>query len=398
MKKLNWLLFFLIVAVSCLDEPDCYQLHNDILGITFRVMGTGQADTVYLENFPRQGQAARIVSFDTVLNYFLESGHFDFEGVNTSNFLSFAYNVKNEFISEECGSSFVLSDLSVLEHNFDSVRVINPTPTKAGGANIEIYRCPETDTLTIDFNQLIATTNGVTITNPRTVYISHDFDSITNPVDSVFSGRATTVKLPVSLTGNEAVFIFTTDVSMDTLQVTYDRVTEERYPPCGIQTFITDVTLGTHTFDSVSYALDEDFEPLRALLDPQEANLRVFDCPPTNLLGVSFVNAANTSITVAIKSITGDHFDSDLFTNFSNNNVNLPLDLESGTSTFYIQYGDDSVDTLSVQYALSSLTYFDACPNPILTGLKLVGTPANIKVINTTIQYPVVSNVAITVD
>jgi hypothetical protein len=399
MKKLSWPLTFLIIAVSCLEEPDCYQLHNDILGITFRVMGTGQGDTVYLKNFPRVGEEARLVSFDTALNYFLESGRLDFELDTASNFLTFAYNVKNQFISEECGSSFVLSDLRVLEHNFDSVRVVNSTPTKAGGTNIEIYRCPETDTLTIDFNQLFANTNGVTITNPRSSYISYDFDLITNPEDSVFSGPAATVKLPVNLLENEANFIFTTDLSADTLQVTYDRVTEERYPPCGIQTFVTGITIGEHTFDSISYALDDDDEPLRALVDPQAANLRVFDCPPTNWLQVIFVSAPNQSTTVSIKSITGDHFEGNLLTSvYSSNIFVLPVDPESTTSTFFIQYEDDSIDTLSVQYTFSSLRYFKACPNPVITGLRLVETSSSIRVLNTTLQYPAVSNVEITVD
>ncbi len=363
-------------------------------------MGTGKGDTVYLRNFPMVGEDARLISFDTVLNYFLESGRLDFEGDGTSNFLTFGYNVKNQFISEECGSSFVLSDLTVLEHNFDSVRVINSSPTKAGGTNIEIYRCPETDTLTIDFNQLFATTNGVTITNPRSDHISHDFNLITNPEDSVFSGRVATVKLPVSLIENQTVFIFTTDLSTDTLQVTYDRVTEERYPPCGTQTFITDITIGEHTFDSMSYALDDDDEPLRALVDPQEANLRVFGCPPTNLLQVNFVSAPNQSTTVSIESITGDHFEGNLLTSvYSSNILPLPVDLGSTISTFYIQYENNPVvETLSVQYVFSSLRYFKACPNPVITGLSLVETSSSIRVINTTLQYPAVSNVEITVD
>ena len=51
MKKLGWFAFFLVFFASCLDDPDCYQLHNDIVGVTFRVMGTGKGDSVLVKNF-----------------------------------------------------------------------------------------------------------------------------------------------------------------------------------------------------------------------------------------------------------------------------------------------------------------------------------------------------------
>lgn len=245
MRKPGWFVFFLVLTVSCLDDPDCFQLHNNILGITFRVIGSGQVDSLLLKDLTTD-KYVPVTSFNEELNYFEHEGTFSFQGVEGPNFLSFGYTVKNQFISEECGSSFVLSDLRILGHDFDSVRISNPTPTKTGGPNIEIYRCPETDTLTIDFNQLVATTNGLTITNPRSSIISHGFEEITNTEDSLFSGRAATVKLPVDLSKNSATFIFRTDISQDTVEVRYNRVTEERYKPCGVQTFVNNVTIATH--------------------------------------------------------------------------------------------------------------------------------------------------------
>src|SRR5690606_19379869 len=119
MKKLTWFAFFLILTVSCLDEPDCFQLHNNIIGVTFRVIGTGQIDTVLLKDATNKW--VRVTSFTDSLNYFANEGTFIFEEVDKTRNLLFAYNIKNQFISEECGSSFVLSDLRVLEHEFDSV-------------------------------------------------------------------------------------------------------------------------------------------------------------------------------------------------------------------------------------------------------------------------------------
>ena len=385
--------------VSCLDEPDCYQLHNDLIGVTFRVIGTGQADSVLLKD--ATDRWVTVTSFSDSLNYFERERAYTFKGVDTVNYLSFAYDVRNQFIAEDCGSAFVLSDLRVLNHDFDSVRIVNPTPTKTGGPNIDIYRCPETDTLTIEFNQLLASTDGTSISNPRSIYLSHDFESITNLENNLFTGRNATVKLPVDLAKNAAVFVFETSDSKDTLEISYNRVIEERYTACGVQTFVTDLTIGEHTFDSVSYGLDELDEPRRTLLDPNLVNLSVFDCPQTNLMKVDFVSAPNSLQVTTIKSITGDHFEGELFEGpVTTNTVNLPVDLESDISTFFIQYDDDSIDTLSVQYARASLTAFNACPDPVVTALVKANDAANISVVNngTTLQFPAVKNVEITVD
>lgn len=403
MKNLSWFAFFLLLTASCLDDPDCFQLHNDIVGVTFRVIGTGQGDSVLLKNFSNSGADTVITSFNFRLNYFVEEGLLTFEGIQKSHALAFGYTVKNQFISEECGSSFVLSDLRILSHDFDSARVINSSPTKAPGTNIEIYRCPETDTLTINFNQLFATTNGVTITNPRSSFVSHPFDTITFQYDNeVFSGSAATVNLPVDLAGNEATYVFKTDLAVDTLIVRYNTVTSQRYRPCGIQTFVNNLTIHKHTFDSISFGLNADDEPARALLDPHIANLRVFDCPPTNLLRVGFKNSDNAAQSVTIKSITADHIPENLLTEpASISTVDLPVDLASGVSTFYFQYEDDIIDTVSVQYSRSSLTLFDACKDPVITSLAEVTDLPNITIVPgaTTLQYPPQSaNVEITVE
>lgn len=400
MKKLSWFAFFLILMVSCLDEPDCFQLHNDIIGITFRVIGTGQRDSVVLKN--AKNELVSVTSFQGSLNYFVNEGTFIFESATWTKALSFVYDVKNQFISEECGSSFVLSDLRVVAHEFDSVRVVNSSPTKTGGPNIDIYRCPETDTLAIEFYQLSGTTNGVTISNPQARYRSHQFTSIKDAAGKIlFSGSAATVKLPVDLSKNSAMYIFETDLSIDTINISYNRTTEERYKPCGIQTFVNNVTIGKHTFDSLSYGLDDLDEPIRALLDPHAVNLRVFDCPPTNLLRVDFVTATNVLKAVTITSITGDHFDGDLITEpITTNTLTLPVDLNSTESTFRIEHGDNIVETLRVQYAKSSLTLFNACSNPVITGLREATDVANITITAnaTTLQFPAVKNVEITVN
>ena len=76
MKKLGWFAFFLLFFASCLDDPDCYQLHNDFVGVTFRVMGTGKGDSVFVKNFST-GKFEHQPSFLYQINYFVEEGTFD---------------------------------------------------------------------------------------------------------------------------------------------------------------------------------------------------------------------------------------------------------------------------------------------------------------------------------
>jgi hypothetical protein len=406
MKKFSWFAFFLLFFGSCLNDPDCYQLDNDFVGVTFRVMGTGKGDSVFVKN--SKGVFEHKPSFLYQLNHFVEDARIDFEGKGgKTNFLSFEYDVKNQFISEDCGSAFVLSGLHVLGHDLDSARVINATPSKGSGTNIEIYRCPETDTLTIEFNQLVANSDGVIINGKTSHHASHQFESITTDFSGiVFTGRGTTINLPVDQTKNTTTFKFKTDEKEDSLVVRYNLVTEQRYKPCGIQTFVNELAIEEdknhvklHSFDSISFGLNENDEPARTLEDPHIANLRVFDCPSTNHMQVNFVsNGAPKSVT--IKSITADHILGDLFKDYTNTTVTLPVDISSNASTFYIKYADDTLDTLSVAYVLTGLKLFHACPDPVINALTESPDLPNIRVLpsGTVLKFPTVPNVEITVN
>src|SRR5687767_12082395 len=41
MKRLSWFVFFSIIAISCLDQPDCYQLNNNEMIVAFKIIGGG---------------------------------------------------------------------------------------------------------------------------------------------------------------------------------------------------------------------------------------------------------------------------------------------------------------------------------------------------------------------
>ena len=45
-KKSAWFLSFLLMTAGCLDEPDCYLLNNNIIGVSFKKLENSTADTV----------------------------------------------------------------------------------------------------------------------------------------------------------------------------------------------------------------------------------------------------------------------------------------------------------------------------------------------------------------
>src|SRR5690606_8628996 len=47
-RKVALYSIFALLALSCLDEPDCYNLNNNIIGIAFRKIADNRADTVAL--------------------------------------------------------------------------------------------------------------------------------------------------------------------------------------------------------------------------------------------------------------------------------------------------------------------------------------------------------------
>lgn len=145
-KKGGCFLFCILIAASCLDEPDCFSLNNYIIGISFKKLVDSKADTVA---FTRIRTVAPEVIFtgDTVskiflpLNYFENETSFLFESPDKTRLLSLGYSSKAQFVSENCGERFVLSDLKILKHSFDSVRVLSDTPAREGGTiHIEIFQ------------------------------------------------------------------------------------------------------------------------------------------------------------------------------------------------------------------------------------------------------------------
>lgn len=146
-RKRAWFLVFFLMAAACLDEPDCFSLNNYIIGISFRKLADSTADTVAFTRI-RAEVPEVIFAGDNVskiflpLNYFENETSFLFESANsTTHLLRLGYSSLAQFVSENCGERFVLSDLKVLEHSFDSVRVLSTTPAReAGTTHLEIFQ------------------------------------------------------------------------------------------------------------------------------------------------------------------------------------------------------------------------------------------------------------------
>lgn len=147
-KKGIWLLILMVFTGGCLDEPDCYQLNNHLLGIAFKKLGNSTADTVAINAFGTFDPNVLFLNRDTTisrllgvpLNYFEDETTFFFQEPDTLRILRLGYLSQAQFVSEDCGEKFVLSALRVLEHNFDSVRLVSDFPTSNGTSiQIEIF-------------------------------------------------------------------------------------------------------------------------------------------------------------------------------------------------------------------------------------------------------------------
>lgn len=137
----------MILTAACLDEPDCFNLNNNWIGISFKKLENSTADTVAFTGYGTV-EPPLLFSLDTTvsklilpLNYFEDETTFFFESPDSVRLLRLGYISQAQFVSENCGEKFVLSGLQILEHTFDSVRVLRDVPTADGSAtHIEIFQ------------------------------------------------------------------------------------------------------------------------------------------------------------------------------------------------------------------------------------------------------------------
>lgn len=250
MKKISWFVLCAIIAVSCLDEPDCFQLNNNVIVLNFKILGGGNdaypvqgiqtpgADSVFLPNTVLStGIQLPLDPLNTTMNY-------TFNGPDRFRSLSLSYKVQVQFVSADCGERYVFSELEALSGDFDSIRIVNSFPTRPASSNIDLFRCPRTDLLGVTF------TTGVVIDS---IY-AEGLGLIYAINDTISS-----VALPVNLSANETSFLFDySDGSQKAFTVTYRTTSRNRFAICGDQTFIDSLAYDPARSDFATVTLSND--------------------------------------------------------------------------------------------------------------------------------------------
>ena len=148
MRNLVVYLFLSLFAVSCLDEPDCIEKRNNLIGISFKKYSdfktalTQQIDTVTAKG-AIVGLSGPIATSSIVLplDYLNDTTYLNLEIAGQDYPLVLTYQSKASFISDDCGEKYILSSLDVAEHHFDSVNVTSRTPgVDSKASNIVIFR------------------------------------------------------------------------------------------------------------------------------------------------------------------------------------------------------------------------------------------------------------------
>lgn len=260
MKRLSWFVFFSIIAVSCLDQPDCYQLNNNVAGFGFKIFG-GSTDYWDVTEVVSVG-AEEVKWADTlgVIGVYLDpyaneisfamTGLFGNSPVPETKNISLSYKSLVQFVSEDCGERHVFSDLKVLSTDFDSVKLMNDVPSNTGIVNFDIYRCPDTDLLYVD------------LINDQPV---KTIARLPEPAQNV-NNTITSVLLPLHLDADATSFVFTySDGAVDatdTLTVTYRRTQRTIVNKCGTQFFVDNLAFDDAKtgFSKVTVATDSIYD------------------------------------------------------------------------------------------------------------------------------------------
>ena len=252
MRKTGLFIFVVAIAVSCLNEPDCYQLNNDTAVIYFKIIGGGSYN-VYVKTV--QSPASDIIILDDTLgagiplplNPKAEETFFTISTDEGDNFLRLGYKRQVQFVSAECGERYYYQELSVLEHDYDSVRVVNtipaPTPLPAGAKNIEIFRCAVTNIMGVNFNE------------------EKLVEGITSDFAGVILSTPTTLKefaLPLNTGDSTTEYQFDFGDDIKTLRVRYSRTGKEFADVCGEQTLLSDLHINTQVTDLTKVSIAND--------------------------------------------------------------------------------------------------------------------------------------------
>lgn len=391
MKGIIWFVFLLIIVCACLDEPDCFRVTNNQIGIVFRVLGSTRADSIPFEGLTISGangvfdinQQTGLLNIP--LNIAVDESNILFiDSAGSTRFLNLAYFIQRQFVNDECGPKTNIINIRPVDSNFDSVRLVDGNAGAGGITNIELFRCPRTNIAGLAFYQLLPVRSGT-----RSNSASIEYSSIES--GSGYASGEDSLSLlffPVDIGTQQTDLVFnvTNGFSRNSeasLELSYITTDEERFKGCGVQTFVSELRIAASSFDSVSIARSVAGEPINSLRDPLEVNINVYSCPKTNIVQIDFKRPASNALdTVAIKSIRANYTSDIWYENTIVRQVQLPLNENNRETTFYIDYGlaSDPVprdrDTVSLTYTTTPTVFYSSCGEQ-LTFSELVEAPNN---------------------
>lgn len=402
-RKVAWFLFFALLAVSCLEEPDCYNLNNNIIGISFRKLADNKADTVAMVDVTINGTDSVFYPFRLVtgvelpLNFYASESDILFQRLHRdaviTNRLLLGYRSQIQFVSEDCGERFLISNLDVLESDFDSVRVVNASPGNTPSTNLIVYRCPQTDFMRVGFRQL-----------------NLDEDSLGSPLDVFVDGiqadflpdvfypddTASSFLLPLNPAAISTRYDFDFTSGSGTATLGYRTVETTRYNLCGPQLFFTDLNMVSSDFDRLMVVKD-------SIQDPPVTNLLLLRCPDTNLVRIAFRDETGEdapNVPVAVTGITADYTSETFYPNSTVSTVTLPLNDQADVTRFSIAFEDGVVD-IELGYNRTPAVYHEVCNRMQINALQVIssGFESPPQVLDDKIGFPAnTTNVAIIPD
>jgi hypothetical protein len=413
-KKTSWFLVLILSAFSCLDDPDCYLLNNDVIGISFGVMGSSATDSVRFNSLSVNGRLLwSNPEDDTAVSYmaipadrFQNSLHIEMVSGSDVKTIDLKYSVKAQFVSEECGPRYIFSDLDLINHNFARLDIVNITPGRdASALNVRIYRCPKADTIGLSFFQLTLPKTGAASSRA----ISVKLDSITvDGLTNFYQNRTvSSVELPVNIQSTQTSYSFSfadnfaNGENIRGLSVNYDVVSEARFEACGVQSFVENLELGNAVgtpFDYATIFIDNDGDTSNVATDPATNNINIYRCPPTNIVQLAFLNETGLARSKKIISISTDYSAEIIYNDTTLSRVQLPLNTAANRTTFTIVL-EDVTEAITLDYTWS-LPSKDVYPegstcgsNNIVKDLSEGVDNINVTVIETAVLYPAVTNV-----
>lgn len=402
-KKVAWFLFFALLAVSCLDEPDCYNLNNNVIGISFRKLADNKADTVAMVGVTIDGTDSVFYPFRLVtgvelpLNFYASESEISFQRLNRdaaiTDRLLLAYRSQIQFVSEDCGERFLISNLEVLESDFDSIQVVNASPGNTTSTNLVVYRCPQTDLMRVGFRQLNMDEDSIgTLMDVFVDGILTDFSpDVLYPDDT-----ANAFLLPLNPAATSARYDFDFTSGSGHVTMGYRTVETTRYNLCGTQLFFADLAVVDSDFDKVIVVKD-------SIQDPPVTNILLQRCPDTNLVRIAFREVAGegaANVPVAVIGITADYTTETFYPNATVSSVTLPLNDQTDVTRFSIAFEEGVVD-IELGYARNPVVYHDVCTGMQINTLQVIssGFISPPQVLDEEIRFPANTvNVAIVLD